>query len=380
MTDIEKDEIKRDQEEDNVDDEAELDETAAPIKYKITSFGADYDVEGLIKRLDRNDIYIPPFQRSFVWNQKQSSKFIESLLLGLPVPGIFLARDNDTKRLLVIDGQQRLKSMQFFYDGFFNPQQGAEEKIVFKLLDVQKRWEGKTYETIEDCDRITFRDTIIHATIVQQESPEEQLEPGVYDSSIYYIFERLNTTGRKLSPQQIRVAIYHGKLLDTLKEVNEYKPWRKIFGVKSKTLKDQEMILRFLALYFNLEKYGDTEDTETMKGFLNEFSSKNKDKEKAFYDQCLSLFQNTIDIVTKTVGEKSFRLERALNVAVFDAVMLGIAKRLQKGKIENTELLVSRYSELLKDKDFITTVTRSTSNKNSVKTRCSKAISIFSDI
>jgi len=83
--------------EDEVEDEAEKDETVRPVQYEITSFGADYDAEGLVKRLQRGDIYIPPFQRSFVWTQKEASRFIESLLLGLPVPGIFLARDIDSK-------------------------------------------------------------------------------------------------------------------------------------------------------------------------------------------------------------------------------------------------------------------------------------------
>ncbi len=127
--------------EDEVEDEAEKDETVRPVQYEITSFGADYDAEGLVKRLQRGDIYIPPFQRSFVWTQKEASRFIESLLLGLPVPGIFLARDIDSKKLLVIDGQQRLRSIQFFMEGYFNPDPKASSKDVFMLQNVQKQFE-----------------------------------------------------------------------------------------------------------------------------------------------------------------------------------------------------------------------------------------------
>src|SRR3989304_6490807 len=85
-----------------------------PFKYSITSYGADFDVDGLVKRIDRDDIFVPPFQRGYVWNINQASRFIESLLLGLPVPGIFLSKDDDRK-LLVIDGQQRLVTLARFY-------------------------------------------------------------------------------------------------------------------------------------------------------------------------------------------------------------------------------------------------------------------------
>src|SRR4051794_22550132 len=100
-----------------VDDETEQDETVAPIQYNISSYGAAYDVEGLVKRLGRNDILVPTFQRNYIWNIREASRFIESLLLGLPVPGIFLVREQLTNKLLVIDGQQRLKTLQFFFDG-----------------------------------------------------------------------------------------------------------------------------------------------------------------------------------------------------------------------------------------------------------------------
>ena len=86
-----------------------------------SSYGADYPVDGLVKRINAEDIYIPEFQRGYVWSLNQASRFIESLLLGLPVPGIFVAKDEETKKLLVIDGQQRLKSLQFFYNGMFRP-------------------------------------------------------------------------------------------------------------------------------------------------------------------------------------------------------------------------------------------------------------------
>ena len=86
-------------------------------RYNVSSFGWDSDVEGLVRRLERGDIYIPGFQRAFVWTGPEKSRFIESLILGLPVPNVFLAKDANTKSLNIVDGQQRLRSLRDFLAG-----------------------------------------------------------------------------------------------------------------------------------------------------------------------------------------------------------------------------------------------------------------------
>ena len=108
------------QEDEELEGEISPDDEVVPlVSYDVTSYGSDPEVEGLVGRLRRGDIIIPPFQRDYVWRQPEASKFIESLLLGLPVPGVFFATDPNTNKQLVIDGQQRLKTLLFFYDGFF---------------------------------------------------------------------------------------------------------------------------------------------------------------------------------------------------------------------------------------------------------------------
>jgi hypothetical protein len=89
----------------SIADDADRDDTVPSVTYQITSYGADFDVRGLVARLKEGEIEVPPFQRSFVWTLPEASRFIESLLLGLPVPGIFLAREeSDTYKFLVLDG------------------------------------------------------------------------------------------------------------------------------------------------------------------------------------------------------------------------------------------------------------------------------------
>ena len=178
-----------------------------PVEYAISSYGADYPVDGLVKRINSGSIYIPKFQRSYVWNIYRAARFIESLLLGLPVPAIFLYKETESNKLLVIDGQQRLRTLQYFYKGSFEP-----TERTFKLpKGVQQRFQGATYETLKADERLRLDDSIIHAIIVKQEDPSEDHSQGAGPSSIYHIFERLNTGGVLLQPQEIRSCIFHGK-------------------------------------------------------------------------------------------------------------------------------------------------------------------------
>lgn len=350
------------EDEGNLVDEAEADDTVLPHHYGITSFGADYDVEGLVRRLRRGEIFIPTFQREYVWSQSEASRFIESLLLGLPVPGVILATDPDTNKLLVIDGQQRLKTIQFFYEGNFDPQTDERARRVFKLVHVQPRYEGKTYQELEESDRIHLDNSIIHATIVKQDFPEHD------DTSVFHIFERLNTGGRRLFPHEIRVAIYYGSLIDCLRQWNDFPPWRNIFGRKNKRLKDQELILRFLALHSDGANY-----SRPMSEFLNRFVMRNRNPSAAVLGQFEKAFKDTISAIGDAVGERAFRLQYAINAALFDSVMVAVARRLQAGAIENRQALRDAYQTLLANEAFRNAISGSTSDERSVATRLALA-------
>lgn len=362
-TDLEGD---KDETAEQVDDEAAKDRTISPIRYDVTSYGADYDVEGLVKRLRRGDILIPPFQRNYIWKQPEASRFIESLLLGLPVPGIFLAKERESEKLLVIDGQQRLKSLQFFYEGFFNPAEGDSKKHVFKLLGVQKAFEGKTFETLDSRDQIRLNDSLIHATIIKQESPSDG------DTSIYHVFDRLNSYGRLLTPQEIRTAIDHGPFIELIKDLNEYTPWRSIFGKKNNRLKDQELILRFLAFYFGSKDY-----QRPMNEFLNKFSNSNRRATEDFRNSARACFTRTVDVAWDSVGSKAFRPVSTINAAVFDSVMFGIAKRLDVGSSPKSELIREGYDQLMGDAVYLSLISQSTSDENNVKNRLAMAVKAF---
>jgi hypothetical protein len=355
---------------DDVVDEAATDDSVVPARYDITSFGADYDVEGLVRRLDRGDVFIPDFQRDYVWKMNEASRFIESLLLGLPVPGVFLATESETNKLLVIDGQQRLKTLQFFYKGVFDPRPEDKKQRVFALTKVQRNFDGLTYEQLDERDRIKLDNSIIHATVVKQEAPADD------DTSIYHIFERLNNGGRRLTPQEIRTALYHGPFVDSVKELNEYPAWREIYGRKNNRLKDRELILRFLALYFDHVGYA-----PPMTEFLNKFISRHKNGSAEFIDSAESIFKRTVELALEALGTAAFRPERSLNAAVFDSVMVGMATRIAQGSpINDISTVADAYAHLFKDEQYVASITSSTSNEKSVSTRILKAVEVFAGV
>jgi uncharacterized protein with ParB-like and HNH nuclease domain len=346
------------------------DETEVPlIQFDITSYGADYDVEGLVKRLNRDDILIPSFQRNYVWTQKEASRFIESLLLGLPVPGIFLAKESDSNKLLVLDGQQRLKTLKFFYNGIFNPKEGEKKQQVFRLTHVQPNFEDLTYEELEDKDKVKLNDSLIHATVIKQESPEDD------DTSLYYIFDRLNSTGRRLTPQEIRTAIDHGKLIDLVKELNDYENWRNIYGKKNIRLKDQELILRFLAFYFDGDKY-----QRPINEFLNKFARRRCNAKNALLTESRKIFISTIDVIWKSIGRDAFRPIGPINAAAFDSVMVGLARRVSKGPIKDYGKVKKAYDDLFADSEYSRLISQSTSDENNVESRLKIATNKFGGI
>lgn len=355
--------------ESKVIDEAANDHSVVPVQYDITSFGADYDAEGLVSRLNRGDIIIPSFQRNYIWKQHEASRFIESLLLGLPVPGVFLARQAKSNKLLVIDGQQRLKTLQFYYEGVFNPKEGQKKQQIFRLIKVQKKFEGLTYKSLNEEDKIKLNDSLIHATIVKQESPKND------DTSIYHIFDRLNSEGRRLTPQEIRVAVNHGPLIELLKKLNENEKWRDIYGKKSIRLKDQEMIVRFLALYEGGDTY-----VRPMNEFINRFCNRHSNSTPDFYEAMGEEFNETIAVIWEALKQKAFKPEGPLNAAVFDSVMVGIARRLDNGPINDLTALRTAYNKLFHSKVYITAVSRATSDEGSVKDRLRITTEAFGSI
>jgi hypothetical protein len=192
---------------------------------------------------------------------------------------------------------------------------------------------------------------------------------------VYHVFERLNTGGMQLQSQEIRACVLYGALSDFLSKLNDNKDWRSIFGQKSLRLKDQELILRFFALYYHLDRY-----ERPIKEFLNDYMGANRDLSKQTARELQDRFAKPIGLIAETIGQDAFRPERALNASVFDGVMVGLARRLEHGPIEDKVGFQRAYRELLKDKTFLETTQTGTSDVPVVRKRIELATSAFSGL
>lgn len=346
--------------EQDVEDETLL-ENPGPRKFSISSYGADYPVDTLVKRMRDGAFKIPPFQRKFVWTLKHSSKFIESLLMGLPVPGIFLYKEADSNEHLVIDGQQRLLTLRMFYDGLFNDRK-------FRLEGVREPWLNKAYDELEPADVLKLDDSVVHATIFKQESPADVLD------SIYFVFERINSGGIRLSPQEIRNCISLGPFTDMIKGLNHHQSWRRVFGPINNRSKDEELIVRFFALYMDGSTYA-----APMNKFLNDFSDKMNKIPETRLSELRDTFINSIEVVATHIP-RAFRLARALNAAVFDSVSVGIAKRITANRPLNGAAVLPAYNALLGNADYRQACERATAREENVRTRLDAAIGAFAAV
>jgi hypothetical protein len=284
--------------------------------------------------------------------------------MGLPVPGIFLYKEAQTNRHLVVDGQQRLRTLQYFYSGLF-----LERK--FRLTGVRSEWEGKTYADLASSEQLKLDDSIVHATIFQQDEPKDN------QRSLYFVFERINSGGIRLSPQEIRNCINDGPLLQAVRVLNDDENWRNVFGERRNTrLKDQELILRFLAMMQRADKY-----SRPMRDFLNDFTAECSSLDAQQLEGFRNLFRETIKICNEAKGKSAFRPSRALNAAVFEAVMVGVATRISVNKkLPDISSVAAAYDKLLGDTKFMRACERATADEESVKTRQSSAVAAFKGV
>jgi hypothetical protein len=317
-------------------------DTGLPI-YRISSYPSDPTLEGLHLKQQRNEFVIPRFQRGWVWSATQASRLVESFLLGLPVPSIFVYKESTGKQL-IIDGQQRLRTIWGFFE------EVLPDGSPFYLRGVESKWDGLSYTQLNEEDKIRFRDSILRVVIVEQVDPSDI-------TSIYHIFERLNTGGTGLTTQEVRNCSYHGPFNDMLFEINNYENWRHVFGVikPDVRMRDLELITRFFAL-------NEMEYVKPMKGFLNTFmGTHQRDSEVKVYQE---LFTTTIDKVYKSLGPKPFNIKRGINAAVFDSVMVAFAKN---SKIPDD--IVQRFNKLKSNNSYKDGIKAHTTDTDTVKQR-----------
>lgn len=353
------------------DESSEID---LPSRFEVSSYGWDSDVEGLVKRLNRGDIKLPGFQRGFVWSLTEQSRFIESLILGLPVPNIFLAQDRDSKTLNIIDGQQRLKTLQRYLAGEFSISNSKKihEDLRGCYFDSSVAKSSKS-KVLDDADIRTLSDSVLHSIVIRPDPSADSSTYGYeYNNAVIQIFRRLNTSGKPLQPQEVRSCIFYGSLDTLLHDLNENANWRVLFGPKHSRYKDVETILRFMALYDEHNTY-----KAPMPSFLDKYMEKNRNLPQERLNELRGLFEQTTELL-KNCDPKLFKTGGTFLLSKFDSVMVGIAKALKSGVSLDRATLVGKLNLLLKDEGYIRATNEFINDTENVINRVDIAIQIFS--
>lgn len=342
--------------------------------FSISSWGADLSFRELIDRYNEGGLVKPELQRKYVWDKSEASRFIDSLLLGLPVPSVFLAKTKDEK-MLIVDGYQRIMTVYDFVRGIFS----SDDK-VFKLTRSDKinaRWRGKAFAELSETEQRKIKNTTIHAIIFVQE------QPAGTNTSLFQVFERINTSGSTLLPQEIRNCVSQGKFNSLLFALNKLPEWRILFGLAAEDvrMRDLEFILRFFALSSNSLKQ-ETKEGISLKRFLNVYMNENRDPSDAELSAFTKRFTDAVHFLHVHFGGSAFhnissthpdRLVTKFNPTVFDSLMIATDFALAHGVTQLPANAEEKRRQLLADPDYRLAISKETMRTASIRTRIGKA-------
>ena len=359
-------------------------------KFDLVSSPNDFNTKTLVDLIDSGVVNIPGFQRNFIWDIKRASRLIESILVGLPIPQIFLYEQKGNK-YLVIDGQQRLMSIYYFVKGRFprkdqlsNLRLNLKEKsaIPFGILDKDEcftdfrlnlpenvpgqpnRFHRLDYSSLDDQNRTTFDLRTIRHIIVRQVGPSG-------DDAMYEIFNRLNSGGINLTPQEIRRCTFDSRFYDMLYLTNTKNEWRQLVGNKIPDIhmKDVEILLRGFAILINEKSY-----RPSMVKFLNKFSQEARSFDETKLKQLECLLESFLHSCQDLSSDAFHSIQGRFSPMIFESVFVAICERpyatnsAVKGKIDCESLRT-----LKDDPDFRGATQSQTTSLANVKTRLARA-------
>ena len=331
-----------------------------PEQRRLHTETYDFTISTIIDYLDDDKMFIPKFQRRYVWTPSQASRLIESLIIQCPIPVIYLNQEKD-ERLSVVDGNQRLTSFRKY----------LSDEFSLKGLTAYPELEGAFFSELDK----RFQRHILNRTlrcIVISKDTHPQVK--------FDVFERLNSGSVKLTPQELRHGLYYGPFMTYIEDLSKAKEWRALTsttGEKAgeKRMRGEELVLRFLALKFNLQNY-----QKPLAGFLNDFSEKYRQPNDTDKAEMSSAFYKTIKLANSIYGTYCFRaftkdreFITPFNTALFDAEMVAASNFTDIISLpvtrQNHEKFLDALSILFEEEKFQKSISRATSDESQVRYR-----------
>jgi len=387
--------MKNELNEDNVwldpeEDATDSSEDISFTEYDISASPNDFNIKTLFDFIGSGVVRIPGFQRNYVWDIKRASKLIESIIIGIPIPQIFLYEKAKNK-FIVIDGQQRYMTIYYFMKKrfprkekrlelrtIFDKNQGIPKTILnddkffsdfnLKLPTSQPNQVNKfnklNYFTLDDEDKVSFELKTIRNIIIKQNTPDDE------HSIVFEIFNRLNSGGVNLKPQEIRTSLFHSNFYDMLYSLNLYEEWRNLTPSSTPDLnmKDVEILLRGFAMLIDGENY-----KPSMTKFLNKFSLKAKKFPNENVKYLKRLFVAFLDRIADSDRLFHSRTGR-FNISVFESIFVSTCKEAFSDKsLDVSDIDFEKVNLLKEDKQFIDATQSDTASEKNVKIRIERA-------
>jgi uncharacterized protein with ParB-like and HNH nuclease domain len=316
----------------------------------------------LLRRKSQEKIEIPPFQRNQVWKPQQKSKFIESLILNIPIPPFYISQNLEGK-MIIVDGLQRSSAIFDYLDNSY----------ALVGLEALPLLNGKYYSQL---------DSELQARIEDRELLLYILKPSVPMSIVYDIFNRINSNGTPLTRQEIRNCIYIGKSTRLLAELADREEFKKAIdnGLSWLRMKDREAVLRFLA-------FCPQDSLIEYKGDLDDFLGKTMRKINRMSDfEIVKLRERFIRVMERTFEffrYNNFRLPTyngrgRINIALLECITVFFDRKSDFELSQKRDIIIKKYyEELLNDLEFIESIRISTSSPTHVRTRFNKVFEIL---
>ena len=356
-------------EEENVYDGAEprITKPFDPSKIKLDI--ATVNLLALINELENDEINLSPdFQRATdVWDSKEKSRLIESILLGLPLPSFYFNEDEGGNTRSVIDGVQRLCAIRDFVLG--KEENGERTYLKLEGLQFLKQYEGLTFADLTRPDVRRIHSMKITTNTLGYETPSEVK---------LIIFQSVNSAGIPLTQQEMRHAINQGIPADFIRELSENPSFLRATAnkIKTKRMLDRDFINRYIAFYCAFDDYDGNLDN-----FMNEQMKAIKLYSEEKKKEIVETFEKAMDTCYAIFGEKAFRKINKngdyskISKSLFDSLGVCIAWLSDEERLElehRKEDVRASLANLFKDDEFGNRLSNGTGQIKNVKYRFNK--------
>lgn len=306
------------------------------VERRMVSFDSyDMSVRQLYEMFQEEAIFVPPeYQRQFVWNEARESELVESILLGIPVPSLFMATNADST-WEIVDGVQRLSTLIHFISepAPILDRIGRTEPLVIRELEKLTEFNGMTYDSMPKSLQLAFQTRPIRVTVLNDKS----------DLNVRFdLFERLNTGGVLLTNQEIRNCIFRGPFNEQLKKLAKAPDFLTAVRLKASEHQNgtaEEYVLRFFAYLENRQEF-----QHSVKGFFNDYMKSNASKKIAA--QSLALYKDTMKTLAGAFPNGITRGQATTTSAIlYEALAVGVADALAEGVTVRKTKLASLTSD-----------------------------------